>query len=171
MKRKIALISAFVLMASGPVVCSASSSEAAKTDEVVSTNLTSENCPDLADLLQLKDPMDPSVSAFAEEYKGKTIEFDGCVWSILNHGDYNTRYDILIGAGDFDPNVAYGPSFQFVDVNTSDMDLDSLFLDEVLAVEDNVHVIAKVCEYDEDTGLFELDPVSVEVREVSEESE
>lgn len=168
MKKTIALIAAFVLMASGSVVCSASSSETAKTDEVISANLTAENCPELADLLQLKDPMDPSVSAFAEEYKDKTVEFDGCIWSILNHGDYNTQYDILIGAGDFDPNVAYGPSFQFVDVNTSDMELDSLFLDEVLAAEDNVHVIAKVCEYDEDTGLFELDPVSVEVREVSE---
>ena len=36
-----------------------------------------------------------------------------------NHGDYDTRYDILIGPRDFDETYVRGPAFQFRDVNTS----------------------------------------------------
>lgn len=58
-------------------------------------NLTVENCPELAALIILRDPGDPTVSEFASKYYGQVIEFDGCVNAMQNHGEYETRWDVL----------------------------------------------------------------------------
>lgn len=59
-------------------------------------NLTVENCSDLAALLALRDPGDPSVSTFASKYYGQIIEFDGCVMNMQHHGDFDTRWDVFV---------------------------------------------------------------------------
>ncbi len=133
--------------------------------EETEPNLTVDNCADLATLVSLKDPSDPFVSTFANTYYGQVIEFDGCVTAMQNHGDYDTRYDILINTGNYDPNSACGPNFRFTDVGASDMDLQTLWLEDVLSVGCNVHVIAEVGDYNADTTLFELDVIKVEVRD------
>ena len=97
-------------------------------------NLTIENNSDLAILVMLKDPCDPLVSQFASTYSGQIIEFDGCIANIQNHDNYDTRYDILINTGNYDPNTTSGPNFRFTDVNAQDMDLHTLYLTDVLSV-------------------------------------
>lgn len=126
------------------------------------TNLTADNCPDLADLLALRDPSDSSVATFASNYSGRVIEFDGCVTAMQNHGSYTTRWDVLLGAGDFDENSMRGPNFRLTDVSFYDMNVtggDSVYAGL------NVHVVAEVGEYNANTTLFELDIISIEIRD------
>lgn len=125
-------------------------------------NLTAENSADLAALLSLNDPGDPSVSVFASKYSGQIIEFDGCVNSIQNHGDYTTRWDVLLGAGNFNKNRALGPNFHLTNVNFYDMNVsggDSVYAGL------NVHVVAKVGKYNPNSELFELDIISMDIRD------
>ena len=125
-------------------------------------NLTAENCPDLESLLALRDPGDPLVATFASKYSGRVIEFDGCVNSMQHHEDYTTRWDVLLGAGDFDENSTSGPNFHLTDVNFSDMNVsggDSVYAGL------NVHITAKVGSYNATTQLFELDIMSMHIRD------
>lgn len=125
-------------------------------------NLTADNCPDLAALLALRDPSDPSVSTFASKYNGQVIEFDGCVTAMQNHGSYATRWDILFGAGDFNENSMRGPNFHLTDVNYYDMNVsggDSVYVGL------NVYVVAEVGDYNTNTALFELDVISIEIKD------
>ena len=129
--------------------------------EVPAQVLTAENCPALAALLQLSDPLDPTVAEFASAYYGDTIEFDGCISNLMHHGSYDTRFDVLIGAGDYDPNSTKGPYFHLTDVNFYDMNVvgtDSVYTGL------NMHIKAEVGEFDSTTGFFELDIVSMEAR-------
>lgn len=129
------------------------------------TVLTVENSEDLKALLEVRDPGDPYVSEFAEKYDDREIEFDACIVSILNHEDYDTRYDILIYVGDYEgEGFGYGPSFQFEDVGVYDLDVDDLYLPDYISEGRNVHVVAKVDEYEESSQLFKLVPVSVTAR-------
>ncbi len=134
------------------------------TPTPVSNNLTVENCPELAAVLSNKADIDPSYSAFATKYKGQTIEFDGRIDSVMNHGSYNTRYDILLSAGDYNPNSMSGPAFKFENVACYDMDLDTMFLEDEIWVGRNVHIVAYVKYFNSNSGLFFLDPISVEGR-------
>ena len=124
-------------------------------------NLTVENCPDLAALLSLRDPGDPSVSTFASKYSGQVIEFDGCVMNMQHHGDFDTRWDVLLGAGDYDENSASGPNFRLTDVAFYEMNVsggDSVYAGL------NVHIVAEVGNYNSNSQLFELDIISMEIR-------
>ena len=162
MKRTIA---ALLLCAMLLFSVSAYADNAATSDEVENENLTVENCPDLAELLSLKDEFDPSIKIFMRTYIAKTIEFDGNIAALSNHDSDATSYDILIYAGDYSETSVSGPCFQFVDVNPRDMGIDSLVLPDYISVGSNVHIIARVGFYDSDTGLFQLGPISVTERE------
>ena len=125
-------------------------------------NLTVENCPDLAALLALHDPGDPSVAAFANKYYGQVIEFDGCVMNLQHHGDFDTRWDVLLGSGDYDENSALGPNFHLTDVSIYDMNVsggDSVYTGL------NVYVVAEVGDYNPNSQLFELDIISMRIRD------
>lgn len=125
-------------------------------------NLTAENCPDLAALLKLSDPADPSVASFASQYFGQTIEFDGCITFLSPHENYTTRFDVLIGAGDYDANHQVGPYFHLTNVNFNDMNVtggDSVYTGL------NVHVVADVGSYDSNSELFELNIISMQIRD------
>ena len=125
-------------------------------------NLTIENCPELADLLNLKDPSDPSVSSFVNKYRGQIIEFDGCVIAMQNHKDYKTRWDVMFGAGDFDENSVKGPYFHLTDVNYYEMNVsggDSVYVGL------NVYIVAEVDSYNPNTTWFELEIISIEIRD------
>ena len=62
--------------------------------------LAVDNCEDLADLFSGADDYEKAAK-FSEMYYGKTIQFEGSVDYIVFHGSYNTRYDILLSAGDY----------------------------------------------------------------------
>jgi len=123
--------------------------------------LTVKNNADLKKLLAA-DEGDPIVAKFAKKYSGKDIEFDGYVADVAPHGDADTRYDFLIFVGDYDPDSAKGPNFQFRDVNN--FDLDDGDGQVVLSRGDNVHVVATVFSFDEDNLLFELWPKKTRIR-------
>lgn len=134
--------------------------EESVSDEILTIN----NCQELANMLLNKADIDKSYSDFASKYSGKTIEFDGRIDYLVKHGDSKTRYDILLFAGDYDPNHQTGPAFKFEDVAAYDLDLDTLFLEEKIQVGKNVRVTAKVIKFDSKSGLFFLDPISVTER-------
>lgn len=130
---------------------------------VVAT-LTPENNADLASLLTLTDYCDSSIAAFAETYRGQTIEFPGYIGAMGPHDGATTRYDILLGAGDFSETSAPGPAFQFRDVNTTN-DLNfSGSTPDTIGVGANLIVTADVDQYEQNSCLFLLDPVSTTVR-------
>lgn len=124
-------------------------------------NLTVENCPDLVALLALKDPSDPSVATFANKYSGQVIEFDGCVVAMQKHGEYKTRWDVMLGAGNYDANRMRGPNFRLTDVNYYDMNVTG---GDSVHVGLNVHVVAKVGRYNANTSLFELEIISMKIQ-------
>lgn len=102
---------------------------------------------------------------FVAKYKGRTIEFDGNIAALSRHGDDTTRFDILIHSGDFDENSAPGPNFQFRDVTiVSDLNLSGDNVSEQLTVGTNVHIVAKVQEYNDSGSLILLDPVATTIR-------
>ena len=129
-------------------------------EEVLNVN----NCEELAALLSLKDEFDPSIAEFASKYQGRTIEFDGNVAYVSSHEGYNTRFDYLIYAGDYSESEVSGPSFQFEDVNYYDLHLEGDNVPDTFDVGLNIHVVAKIVEYDSESGLFKLEPVAITMR-------
>ena len=126
--------------------------------------LTPENNTELAAVLALTDYCDPSIGAFAETYRGLTIAFPGNIGAMAPHDGATTRYDILIGSGDFSETSAPGPAFQFRDVNTT---YDLHFVGttpDTIGVRTNLNVTAEVNRYEASSCLFLLDPVSTAVR-------
>lgn len=131
------------------------------TDEI----LTAENNADLAALLS--GPSDGApVEQFADTYEGRLIEFDGSIGAMAQHGDYNTRYDILIASGDYSETQSFGgPSFQFRDVNTtSDLHYEGENVPDTIGVGQNVRIVARVGSFEPDSMLFLLEPVSTRFR-------
>ena len=58
--------------------------------------LTTDNSVQVAALLKVSDYCDGTIAPVADELGGRTIEFDGSIVNLANHGDYDTRYDILV---------------------------------------------------------------------------
>lgn len=126
--------------------------------------LTVENNADLAVLLSGTATGGDVVEGFATKYKGKIIEFDGSIVAMNNHADYETRYDILISAGDYSDTKSQGPNFQFRDVGMSDLHLIGSPVPDYLGKSDNLHIVARVGEFERFQELFLLDPISTSVR-------
>jgi ABC-type Fe3+-hydroxamate transport system substrate-binding protein len=126
--------------------------------------LTVDNCKELAEILGTKDESDPLIKEFAQKYAGRTIEFDGNTAYVSNHGNYKTRFDYLIYAGDYSKTTFSGPNFQFRDVNYNDLNLTGDNVPDTFGVGLNIHIIATVEEYSETSGLFQLKPVSIKMR-------
>ena len=101
---------------------------------------------------------------FANEYRGRAIEFDGVTANLSNHEGRKTRFDILIYAGDSSTSNVAGPAFQFRDVGVFDLNPNDPNIGRLLAVDTQFHVVATVVEYNEGSGLFILDPVLITSR-------
>lgn len=126
--------------------------------------LTPANSPELAALLAGTDYCAPDVAAFAAAHRGQTIAFPGSIGAMGPHESAETRYDILIGAGDFSETSATGPAFQFRDVNTT-YDLHWVgSVPDTIGVGANLSITAEVDRYEERSCLFLLEPVTTAVR-------
>ena len=126
--------------------------------------LTPESNPEFAAILALGDYCSPDIAAFAAAHSGEIIAFPGYIGAINPHDGATTRYDILIGAGDYSETSAPGPAFQFRDVNTTN---DMRWVGDVsdsVAVGTNLTVTAEVDRYEESSCLFLIEPVSTAVR-------
>lgn len=126
--------------------------------------LTIENNEELAALLAVKDEYDPIISEFTKKYAGQTIEFDANIVNMMNHGSFDTRYDILMFSGDFNETTFSGPNFKFEDVNMIDLNLTGSEIPDYLSMGQNLRVTAVVEEFDEDMGIVFLEPVITEIR-------
>lgn len=124
--------------------------------------LTIESNADLAKLLT--SPEDGELMAeFATMYAGQAIEFDCVIAAMANHDGYETRYDILVAYGDDANTYSGGPSFQFSDVNMSDLNLVG-DVPDTIGVNTKLHVIAAVGNYSSDPVVLQLEPVETSVR-------
>lgn len=132
--------------------------------EATQVSLTVVNSDEFAALVTLSDYCDPSIAAFAEAHAGDSIEFDGYISAMSSHDGASTRYDILIGAGDFTETSALGPAFQFRDVNTT-YDLHYAGdTPDAIGVGQNLHITAEVGDYESGTCLLMLEPVTTSFR-------
>ena len=130
--------------------------ETENNDENIEEVLTVDNCEEMANIL-LTNVGYEEYSNFASKYKGRTIEFDGRIDYVANFKDYDTRYDILVSAGDYDPDHQIGPTFKFENVGFYEKNIDRLCFE----IGKNVRIVAKVENFNSETGLFFLNPVSV----------
>ena len=127
-------------------------------EEVITVN----NNEDFRKLLSLKNEFDPFIAEFSKKYYGKTIEFDGNIGNIQNYSSiggkiYKTRFNVLVTSGDFDPDSASGPNFRFTNIS-------GIQLPSITSSGHNIRIKAKVRSFNEQNGLFELYPISIETR-------
>jgi hypothetical protein len=139
-------------------------SPTASATPAVPAVLTVKNNHEFAALLKLGDNCSNKVNRFAKKYAGQKVQFDGSVAAIAAHGNTKTRFDMLVGAGNFDPNKAIGPSFQFFDMNAFDMNLTGKKIPDNIKVGQNYTFIAELGDYNPDTCLYQLSPVETKVR-------
>lgn len=130
--------------------------------EAAPAPLTVQNNGDLARIMTLTDTCSQEIVDFVEQYGGQSIEFDGSIVAMNNHGSYDTRYDILINAGEYSETVAApGPSFQYRDVNTtSDLHYTSDDVPDTIGVGDALHIVAEIADFETSSCLLLLEPVS-----------
>lgn len=134
---------------------------AEKTDQVISV----ENNKDFAALLAGTDYCDSSVAQFAAKYQGREIAFDGSVTNMTHHGNYDTRYDVLVGPGDAGPQTTAGPAFKYENVNMLDLKFAGKSVPSYVTEGDKFRFTAEVGEFKPNQGcLFFLTPVSTTVR-------
>jgi hypothetical protein len=136
----------------------ASASSKPHTERVV----TAANSKEFAALLKVRDECDPSIASFASKYAERTIKFGGSIANVMNHGDYHTRYDILVAPGN-SPESVVGPQIKFDNVSFSDLHLTSAQTGSV-GEGDRFRFAAKVADYNPDQCLLFLEPVSTSVR-------
>jgi len=134
------------------------------TEEKETAVLTVENCEELSIILSDKEQIYELYANFAEKYKGRIIKFAGRIDYVANYRDYKTRYDILVSAGDYDPDHQIGPTFKFKNVGVSDLKLNTLYLEDKISVGKNVYIEAIVSEFDSNSGLFYIKPVLITER-------
>ncbi|MGY2065606.1 DUF4839 domain-containing protein [Blastococcus sp. SYSU DS0619] len=128
-------------------------------------SLTVQNNEDLAALVATTAPSVAEVEEFAATYRGRTIEFDGNIAHMNPHGDYTTRYDLLIFSGDYSATSSTGPNMQFRDVNiVNDLHLTGPNIPDTIGIGDNLRVVARVGDYNSTQELLFLEPISTEVR-------
>jgi hypothetical protein len=135
----------------------------AATKSVAAKVTTPQNDPTFAALLKA-DSCDDANLDFATRHKGQTIAFNGSIVNMAPHGDYDTRYDFLLGPGDKGPNTTAGPAFKYEDVNIADLNLTGEKIPATVGTGDTFRFVAKVGEFNAQQCLFFLEPISTETR-------
>ncbi|MFJ9647675.1 DUF4839 domain-containing protein [Streptomyces sp. NPDC101206] len=125
--------------------------------------ITPQSNPEFAALVKT-DSCDDANLDFATKYRGRTVAFDGSIVHMAPHGDYDTRYDFLLGPGDMGPNTGIGPAFKYEDVNTLDLKLTGRTTSATVRAGDKFRFVAEVGEFNAKQCIFFLAPVSTEIR-------
>jgi hypothetical protein len=125
--------------------------------------LTTDNSVQLASLLKVSDYCDETIAPVADELGGRTIGFDGSIVNLTNHGDYDTRYDILVAPGAKGRESTVGPAFKFEDVSVSDLNLTGAKNGDSVGEGDRFRFVARVVKYNPTQCLLLLAPVSTSV--------
>ena len=80
------------------------------------------------------------------------------------HNTYKTRFDFLAYAGDYSTTVAYGPSFMFEDCNYYDLHLTGDNQPSSVSAGQNLHIIAKIIDFNSTQQLLHLEPIATSTR-------
>lgn len=147
-----------------PATSEPATATTSKPKPIAPAVLTPENDPGLATLLAEGDSCSDKMRNFAFQNGGKIIEFDGNIGNVAPHGDNQTRFDFLVGAGDFSEVSQPGPAFQFRDKSAFDLNLTGPNVPDAVTAGLNVRIKAQVDEYDPNSCLFFLTPISTQVR-------
>ena len=124
-------------------------------------NITIDNNDEFAALMKITDQTDAAtISKFANAYKGKVIEFDGCVAFMMQHGNYKTRFDVCLANGDYEGRV-YGPLFSFEDVNFYEMHVTGT---DTVAEGMLFRIAGEIKGYNAEGGYIILEPVFMKAR-------
>ena len=99
---------------------------------------------------------------FFDKYRDMTLEFDGNVAFMANHGGYETRFDILIEGGEYSETKSNGPGFRLVDVGYYDLHLKGPDAPYSVSQGQNVRIVGKLVEWKD--PVFTLDVISTQVR-------
>lgn len=128
-------------------------------------NITIENNETFAAIMIDQSGDSTKILNFVEQNKGEIIEFEGHISHMMYHGDYETRYDVLINSGDFEKTTEigtqWGPNLKFEDVSAFDMNPTNT---DTIKMGQNMHIVAKIEEFNPDIGIIFLDPVSLTLR-------
>lgn len=116
----------------------------------VDSVLTTDSSADLEALLVADDDYSLNL-AFAKDYKGRKIAFNGSV------ADASPPYYLVYFGDDSHTNATSGPAFQF---RVRGLQVDG----RPVATGDNLRFIAEVGAFNPDQGLFFLTPVKVTAR-------
>lgn len=125
--------------------------------------ITPQNNPEFAALLKA-DSCDDANLDFATRHGGQKVAFNGSIVNMAPHGDYDTRYDFLLGPGDRGPNTTVGPAFRYEDVNIGNLNLTGKKIPATVGAGDKFRFVAEVGKFNADQCLFFLYPVSTEIR-------
>jgi hypothetical protein len=139
-----------------------STEPSATTVETTIETLTIENNADLAALLASNGEDLALNEAFYKKYGNALIEFDGNIAYMAPHGDYKTRYDALIQAGDYSETKLIGPPFRVVDVNYYDFHLSGPNAPDSVRQSDNIRVIGRITGWKD--PAFTMEIVSTAIR-------
>ncbi|MEU5461867.1 DUF4839 domain-containing protein [Streptomyces althioticus] len=126
--------------------------------------ITPENNSEFAALLKASDTCDDANADFATKHAGRTIAFDGSIVNMAPHGDYEPRWDFLLGPGDEGPDTTVGPAFQYKNVNVAELSLTGKDVPAAIGVGDKFRFVAEVGDFNAVQCLLQLDPVSTETR-------
>lgn len=125
--------------------------------------ITAKNSPEFEALLS-GDECAKGSAAFAKAHEGDKILFDGSVVNIAPHGNFDTRFDYLLGPGDDGPNTTQGAILRYEDVNYYDFGLTGKNQPDSLEVGGLFRFTAILDGYNPQTCIFALSPVETEAR-------
>lgn len=117
--------------------------------------ITAKNNKDFAKLISVED--DKISKSFCRKYQGKKIKFKGSIDYIDNYKDYDTRFNVLLSAWDYNAESQKGPTFKFENIGAFE-------LDDGIGVGDNVIIKATINSFNGDTGIIYLNPIKVKKR-------
>ncbi len=132
--------------------------DASSTPEI----LTVENSRELAELLSSSGEDLEMNQAFFDNYNGALIEFNANIAFMAEHGDYETRFDVLIYPDDYSETTVIGPPFRVLDVNYYDFNLIGPDAPDSIMMGMNVRIVGKIVDWDDPS--FTLEIISTKVR-------
>ena len=142
---------------------STASSTATQSSTPQETALTAQNNADFAHILTASDDFD-AYNGFVQKYKDQIIEFDGNIASLANSEEYSTRFDILMYSGDYSTTSSSGAAFRLENVSPATIKYTGENVPDSLKEGQNVHIKAKVLDYNSGGDLIIIDPIEMSMR-------
>lgn len=127
------------------------------------SNLTVDNCMDLARLMSVENYSDSYIGEFANKYLGETIEFDGYIEYMFNMAGVPNYFDVLLRVGEYKADEEpEGPILFFKGVDITNIKVSGT---DTVSAKMNFVIEAMIREWDDEGACIVLEPVSMKYRE------